>query len=199
MWNRNLFTQKKLKLTQLLLISMVLIFSSCLNVQKINIFLYLDENNFLSGKARIEFINISSTEDSEEKQRKELAALQQSYKTDATHLIRMMGLYDENVQLKNFTGLGTDAVIEGSFSNFAAAISGILIKDGILKIETNKKEITVNWQSRMKEKSEFNLILVYRGKIISHNSKHFDAKTKTLRWRLDTGFDKEIRFTLGEN
>ncbi|TAL37044.1 MAG: hypothetical protein EPN93_06350 [Spirochaetes bacterium] len=170
-------------------------FTACLDVDRMNINLTLDEKDLYTGQAKIEFLNIHSTEGSPEKQKREMDELFLEYRAEADNVLRVMPLYDPVVTLRNKKALSTDAVIEGKFKNVLSVLASLL-SEGEFRVEGDRKTLSVYCKNPFNDSDETDLIIRYPGKILSHNSKNFDAKTHTMKWRLGSTGDREIRFAL---
>jgi len=176
-----------------LILSLTFSFTACLDIEKINIYLMLDKDDLYSGKARIEFINIHSTSVTIDEQKKDMDGIFADYKKEAENIIREMTLFNHAVELRNKTGVSTDAVISGEFKNVLAVLSSIM-KESNFKVEGNRKKLSTAWGNPFTDNTETNLIIQYPGKIVSNNSKSFDPKTGTMKWNMSKNGDKEVKF-----
>jgi len=182
-------------LQRILLLPVILIFTSCLDYQAANIYIYLDESDVYEGTAKIEFINIHSNETEPEERRLEMKEFYSDYETDAEIILEVIPLNHTTVKLTNKTELSTDGYIKGEFKNLLTILAP-LFQEGAFRFEGKSKRISVWWKNPLKEEDNVNLILTYSGKIVSHNSNHFDSKTNTLKWSMNKNGDREIRFVL---
>lgn len=176
-----------------MILFLIFSFTACLDLDKLNIYLALDKNDLYSGHARLEFINVHSSSANLEEQKKEMGELFTGYKKEADDIINGMPLFNYTVELRNKKELSTDAVIQGEFKNILSFL-GALISDNNFRIEGNKKRLSARWGNPFTDSMETNLIITYPGKIISHNSKNFDAKTGTMKWKMSKTGDKEVSF-----
>ncbi|MES0489372.1 MAG: hypothetical protein ABUK01_05225 [Leptospirales bacterium] len=180
---------------RILLLSSILAFSSCLDYQAANIYIYLDQSDFYQGTAKIEFVNIHSNESDFKERRLEMSEFYKGYKKEGRSILEVIPLYDATVKLTNKSALSTDAYIEGEFNNLLTILAP-LFQEGTFRFEGNAKRISVWWKNPLKEDDNVNLILIYSGKIVSHNSKHFDSKANSLTWSMSKNGDSEIKFVL---
>jgi len=162
---------------------------------RMNIYLTLDKDDLYAGHARLEFINIHSNADTLDEQKKEIGEIFTGYKKEADDILRSMPLFNYTVELLNKKELSTDAVIQGEFKNILSLL-GSLITDSNFRIEGNRKRFSAKWGNPFTDSMETNLIITYPGKIVSHNSKNFDAKTGTMKWKMSKTGDKEVNFVL---
>jgi len=168
--------------------------TGCLDVETINFTLSLDAENLYSGTATVEFVKIRSTETDPAKRKREMDDLFSGYRNEAKKILESIPLFDERVELRNKTASSTDAVITGKFKN-VLAMFGILT-EGEFRFEGERKRLSVYWKNPLTDETDTNLIVRFPGNIVSHNSKHFDSATGTMRWNLGKHGDREIRFVL---
>ena len=79
---------------------------------------------------------------------------------------------------------------------YLLAVLGSLMSESSFRFEGNKKRLAASWGNPFSDSTETNLIIQYTGKIVSHNSKNFDAKTGTMKWNMSKAGDKEVSFIL---
>ena len=185
----------KAGLTSLLIFLSLSFFTACLDIGKIDIYLMLDKDDFYSGRARLEFVNIHSSSETAAEQKKDMDEFFRDYKQDVENIIKAMPLYGHSAEFRNRKELSTDVVIQGEFKNVLAVL-GALISESNFRIEGNKKRLSAAWGNPFTDSTETNLIIQYPGKIVKHNSKNFDAASGTMKWNMSKTGDKEVSFIL---
>jgi len=172
-----------------------LLLASCLDVETMNITLFPDPGNVYEGRARVEFINIHSTEKEPGKNKKDMEEFFNEYREYAVEISSSMGLRRQTNRLVNKKELSTDAEIEGEFEHLAATLVWLLEKSQF-RMEGSDGQFSFYRKNPLTEEGQVNLVIVYPGKIVAHNSASFDAKTGTMRWSLNKAGDREISFTI---
>ncbi len=185
----------RFRLIQLFVLLSLGCFTACLDIGKIDIYLILNKDDLYEGHARLEFINIHSTSVTVEKQKKEMDDFFKGYKEDVENVLKAMPLSGHTAEFRNRKELSTDVIIQGEFKNLLAVL-GSLMSESSFRVEGNKKRLAASWGNPFSDSTETSLIIQYRGKIVSHNSKNFDAKTGTMKWNMGKAGDKETSFIL---
>ena len=182
-------------LRRIMLILVILVFTSCLDYKAVNVYIFLDQNDFYRGTAKIEFIHIHSTAIEAKERRIEMSEFYTDYQKNAQSILEVLPLYNTTVKLTKKTPLSTDGYIEGEFKNILTVFAP-LFQEGDFRFEGNARRLSVWWKNPLKEEDNVNLILIFSGKIISHNSNHFDLKSNSLKWSMHKDGDREIHFVL---
>ena len=171
------------------------VLSSCLDVDTINIYVYPEKNHIFQGHARVEFVNIHSTEKYPEKNQRDMQNFFQNYEKDALNIAVSMGLKDHKTRLMNRRPLSADAELTGEFNSLVSVLA-VFLESSEFKLEGSSRRFSFNRKNSSGEFENVNLIIVFPGKIVSHNSKKFEPKTGTMKWNFSKTGDQEISFIL---